>query len=58
VTLAAIHGALGLVWLAAYAAAVTRARGTLERPRARRALERVTGGVLVAFGVRLAVARR
>jgi threonine/homoserine/homoserine lactone efflux protein len=53
--------ALGLVfcsmtfaWLTGYAVAVAKAGHVLRRPRIRRALDRVTGAVLVAFGLRLA----
>jgi threonine/homoserine/homoserine lactone efflux protein len=49
---------LTLVWLTAYAVAVARAGGVLRRPRVRRAVDAVTGAVLVAFGVRLATERR
>jgi threonine/homoserine/homoserine lactone efflux protein len=49
---------LTLAWLAAYAAAVARAGDLLRRPSVRRATEAVTGAVLVALGLRLAVERR
>jgi threonine/homoserine/homoserine lactone efflux protein len=55
--LAAIHAVCSLVWLSAYAWALHRARGMLERPRVRRALDRTTGAVLVALGARLAAYR-
>jgi threonine/homoserine/homoserine lactone efflux protein len=42
------------VWLSAYGVAVAKAGDVLRRPRIRRALDAVTGTVLVAFGVRLA----
>jgi threonine/homoserine/homoserine lactone efflux protein len=45
-------------WLTGYAVAVAKAGGVLRRPRIRRALDRVTGAVLVAFGVRLAAESR
>ena len=57
--------ALGLVfcgltfaWLAAYAAAVARADAVLRRPRIRRAIEAVTGSVLILLGLRLASEQR
>ena len=57
----AAHGALfctlTLVWLTGYAFAVARARVALERPRVRRAIDRITGAALVAFGLRLASER-
>ena len=46
------------VWLTGYAFAVAKAGGVLRRPRVRRALDRVTGAVLVAFGLRLAAESR
>ena len=56
--LAGIHNLMGLVWLTAYATLVTRAGDVLRRPRIKRALDRVTGGVLIALGVRLATHER
>jgi threonine/homoserine/homoserine lactone efflux protein len=49
---------LTFVWLAAYALAVGHASGVLRRPAVRAALDRVTGVVLIGFGVRLALERR
>jgi threonine/homoserine/homoserine lactone efflux protein len=46
-----------LVWLSAYALAVSRARQAFLRPRIRSALDTLTGLTLVAFGVRLATER-
>ena len=57
-TLAAIHVLVGLVWLSAYARLVLRARGLLTAPRVAAWLERTTGAVLIAFGLRVAVERR
>jgi threonine/homoserine/homoserine lactone efflux protein len=48
--------ALGLVWLTLYAVAVDRLRDLLAGP-VRRALDAVTGLVLVALGLRLATER-
>jgi len=45
-------------WLTVYSVAVARARSLLTRPRVRRALDALTGGVLVAFGARLAFEQR
>lgn len=50
--------ALTLVWLTAYAVAVARAGDVLRRTGIRRALEGVTGAVLVALGLRLATEQR
>jgi threonine/homoserine/homoserine lactone efflux protein len=57
-TLAAIHVVVGLVWLTAYAHLVHRARIVLTAPRVKAWLERSTGAVLIALGVRVAVERR
>lgn len=47
-----------LVWLTAYAVAVARAGDVLRRSWVKRAVEAVTGAVLVALGLRLATERR
>jgi threonine/homoserine/homoserine lactone efflux protein len=56
--LGSIHIAMGLVWLPLYAYAIVRAGAALRRPSVMRAVERLTGTVLVALGVRLALERR
>jgi threonine/homoserine/homoserine lactone efflux protein len=56
--LAAIHVAVGLVWLSLYARLVNRARVVLAAPRVKAWLERTTGAVLIALGLRVAVERR
>jgi threonine/homoserine/homoserine lactone efflux protein len=50
--------ALTFAWLAAYAAAVAKARDVLRRPRVRRAIEGLTGVVLIGLGVRVATEQR
>jgi threonine/homoserine/homoserine lactone efflux protein len=50
--------AMTLAWLCAYAGVVARAGDALRRPRVQRTLDALTGGVLVALGVRLATATR
>jgi threonine/homoserine/homoserine lactone efflux protein len=45
-------------WLCAYAAAVSRARALLARPRVRRTLDAVMGTALVGLGARLAAQDR
>lgn len=45
------------LWLTAYGVAVAKAGCVLRRPRVRRLLDAVTGVVLAAFGLRLAVER-
>jgi threonine/homoserine/homoserine lactone efflux protein len=57
-TLALIHVVVGLVWLTAYAHLVDRAKAVLTGPRVKAWLERTTGAVLIALGVRVAVERR
>jgi threonine/homoserine/homoserine lactone efflux protein len=56
--LAGVHVVLGLVWLATYAYFLGRLGETLRRPRVRRALEGVTGVLLIGLGARLAWERR
>ena len=50
--------ALTLTWLVAYGVTVARAGDLLRRPRVRRALDGLTGIVLVTFGLRLASEHR
>jgi threonine/homoserine/homoserine lactone efflux protein len=47
-----------LAWLALYAIVIARAGDVLRRPRVRRAVEGVTGAVLIALGLRLAAEQR
>ena len=56
--LASIHIAMGFVWLTAYAWFIDRVGAVLTRPRVKMWLERVTGGLLVVLGARLAWERR
>jgi threonine/homoserine/homoserine lactone efflux protein len=49
--------AMTFIWLAAYALMVARAGEVLLRPRVRRAIEALTGAVLIALGLRLATER-
>ena len=56
--LAAIHAALGLAWSACLIGATRPIAGALRRASVVRWLDRVTGGVFLAFGVRLAFAPR
>jgi len=58
VLLGAVFCVIGLSWLTAYTLVVARIGDFLRRPRPRRILEGVTGGVLVAFGARLAFEHR
>jgi threonine/homoserine/homoserine lactone efflux protein len=56
--LGAVFVAMTVLWLSAYCLVAARAAQTLQRPRVRAALDRVTGVVLIAIGLRLAVERR
>ena len=49
---------LTFIWLTAYAFAVAKAGDFLRRPKIRRALDGITGVVLVGFGLRLATEKR
>jgi len=49
---------IAIVWLSFYSCLVARMGTVLRRPRVRRWLDRLTGTVLVAFGLRLASERR
>jgi RhtB (resistance to homoserine/threonine) family protein len=49
---------MAIIWLSSYACLVARASAVLRRPRIRRWLDRLTGAVLIAFGLRLATERR
>lgn len=57
VLLAAIHGLIGLAWFAMLITATRPLARALKRPAVVRWLDRVTGGVFVAFAARLAFAR-
>ncbi|MDB5058197.1 MAG: LysE family translocator, partial [Chloroflexi bacterium] len=56
--LAGIHNLMGFLWLTGYAYLVARAGDVLRRPAVRATLDKVTGVVLIAFGLRLALERR
>lgn len=55
--LASIHVVLGLVWFAALIAATVPLGRLLRRPRVIAAMDRLTGGVFIAFGAKLALSR-
>ena len=52
--MASVHILLGLVWLSAYAWLLDRAIEAFRGSRVRRALDALTGAVLVALGIRVA----
>jgi threonine/homoserine/homoserine lactone efflux protein len=58
ILLASVHIGLGLVWLTGYAWLLDRAVTAFRSSRVRRALDAITGTVLVALGLRLAAERR
>jgi RhtB (resistance to homoserine/threonine) family protein len=47
-----------LAWLCTYSLLAARAAAALQRPRVKAALDRVTGTILIAVGIRLALERR
>jgi threonine/homoserine/homoserine lactone efflux protein len=51
-----LHAALTLLWLGGYVLLLAKARGFFERPAVRRAMDRVTGFVLIGFGLKVATA--
>lgn len=55
--LAGVYSAMCAVWLFTFTLAVTRVREALRTPRVTRIVERVTGSVLIAVGLRVAVDR-
>jgi threonine/homoserine/homoserine lactone efflux protein len=55
---AVAHSVMGIAWLSAFACVVSRIGAAFGGSGVRRWLERVTGGVLIALGVRLALERR
>ena len=54
VAMAGVHIALGIVWLSAYAWLLDRAVEAFRSSRLRRALDALTGAVLVGLGIRVA----
>jgi threonine/homoserine/homoserine lactone efflux protein len=58
ILLAGVHIGFGLIWLTGYAWLLDRAVTAFKSSRVRRALDALTGAVLVALGLRLAAERR
>jgi RhtB (resistance to homoserine/threonine) family protein len=56
--LGAVFVVMTIVWLSAYCLVAARAAETLLRPRVRAVMDRITGVVLIAIGLRLATERR
>jgi len=55
--LALVHNLEGLVWFAVLILGASRVRAVLQRRSARRAVDALTGTVLIGFGLRLGLAR-
>jgi RhtB (resistance to homoserine/threonine) family protein len=58
VFLATTHVLMGLVWLTLYARFIDRMAAVLLTDRVKRRMEAITGAVLMALGIRLALAKR
>jgi threonine/homoserine/homoserine lactone efflux protein len=56
--LAGIHDAEGLIWFTALISAVHFARGFLDSSRVHKIMDRITGTVLIGFGLKLALSSR
>lgn len=56
--LACVHVVLGCLWFAVLIAATVPLGRILSRPPVVKALDRLTGGVFIAFGVKLALSRQ
>jgi len=56
--LAAIHGALTVIWFAVLIGAARSLMRVLRQPRVLKAMDRVTGGVFLVFGAKLALSHR
>ncbi|MFF2213959.1 LysE family translocator [Streptomyces antibioticus] len=48
------HALLTAVWLGGYVMLLAKARAFFQRPRVRRAMDRITGVVLIGFGLKVA----
>jgi threonine/homoserine/homoserine lactone efflux protein len=56
--LGAIFVLMTLAWLCAYALVAVKASTILRRPRVSAAIDRLSGAILIGFGLRLALERR
>lgn len=56
--LGAVFVLMTVLWLCAYCLIAARAAATLQRPRVKAAMDRVTGTVLIAIGLRVALEHR
>ncbi|GHF70894.1 lysine transporter LysE [Streptomyces mashuensis] len=57
VLLVLVHAALTLAWLGSYVLVLAKARAFFERPAVRRTMDRITGVVLIGFGVKVATSQ-
>ncbi|MBR8642217.1 LysE family transporter [Streptomyces tuirus] len=55
--LAVVHAAVVIAWLLFCTSVIAAARAAVDTPRFRRGMTRLAGAVLVAFGIRTAIAR-
>ncbi len=55
--MAGVHFAIGMLWLGSLALMVNRARRWLQQPRVGRAMDSVTGVLLMGFGISLMTSR-
>lgn len=56
--LALVHDAEGLVWFTAIILGAHSVRALIERRRARRGIDGITGATLIGFGVKLGLASK
>jgi threonine/homoserine/homoserine lactone efflux protein len=56
VLLGAIHALLGFIWFGLLISATRPLVELLRRPAVMKMLDRITGGIFIAFGARLALA--
>lgn len=52
-----LHAVLTLVWLGSYVLLLAKARAFFRKPVVRRVMDRVTGVVLIGFGIKVAATR-
>lgn len=52
-----LHAALTVTWLGGYVVLLAKTRAFFERPVVRRVMDRITGVVLIGFGVRVATSQ-
>ncbi len=55
--LAGMHFVIAMVWQSLLACIVDKAKKWLENPKVRRMLDGMTGTIMLAFGIKLAMAR-